>query len=364
MKLLKKLLLATLITLVALVVAPKIVPEWQNTVEAASVKISSKKKTMYKGYTYTLKVTGTKKKVTWTSSDKSKATVNSKGKVYAKKNGKVTITAKVGNKKYTCKVTIKNKPYKLKQFSTTFYNLKDVAKEYRICENIKNYKDFIYDLDGDGKKDKITIRHIGKDWNNEERYQIEFNGKAFLDTQEDVDYITEVCIVDLNKNDKKLELVIHELGPNDMEKYIIYSKNGSKIKKVNYVYGWNLRIDQKGKMLTTNPLLEAISPQVYDKYYQYSNKKVTTKKLNLKNIKNVKFKTKYKMLFTSSMKNLDKFFNYGNLEYKKALKKAGIYEGKYTSFNILKITDTDEAYVKLKNGKKGYIFSVAYHLAG
>ena len=163
MKLLKKLLLATLITLVALVVAPKIVPEWQNTVEAASVKISSKKKTMYKGYTYTLKVTGTKKKVTWTSSDKSKATVNSKGKVYAKKNGKVTITAKVGNKKYTCKVTIKNKPYKLKQFSTTFYDLKDVAVKHKYIGDIKNYGDYRYDLDGDGKKDKIIAKRVQND---------------------------------------------------------------------------------------------------------------------------------------------------------------------------------------------------------
>ena len=34
MKLLKKFVLAILITIVALVVAPKIMPEWQNTVSA------------------------------------------------------------------------------------------------------------------------------------------------------------------------------------------------------------------------------------------------------------------------------------------------------------------------------------------
>ena len=77
MKLLKKSLLAMLIILAALVV----MPQMQNKVEAA-VKISATKKTMYKGYTYKLKITGTKKKVTWSSSNKSKATVNSKGKVY------------------------------------------------------------------------------------------------------------------------------------------------------------------------------------------------------------------------------------------------------------------------------------------
>ena len=105
MKLIKKLLLAIITTLAVLMVMSKIVPQMQNVgaVQAASVKISSTKKTMYKGYTYKLKVTGTNKIVKWSTSDKSKATVNSNGKVYAKKNGKVTITAKVGSKKYNCK---------------------------------------------------------------------------------------------------------------------------------------------------------------------------------------------------------------------------------------------------------------------
>lgn len=49
------------------------------------------------------------------------------------------------------------------QFDEIFYELKDGAIEYRECENIKNYKDFEYDLDGDSKKDKITIKNIGKD---------------------------------------------------------------------------------------------------------------------------------------------------------------------------------------------------------
>ena len=89
MKLIKKLLLAIIATLAVLMLMPKIVPQVQNVgvVQAASVKISSTKKTMYKGYTYKLKVTGTNRKVKWSSSDKSKATVNSNWKVYAKKNG-------------------------------------------------------------------------------------------------------------------------------------------------------------------------------------------------------------------------------------------------------------------------------------
>lgn len=46
------------------------------------------------------------KKVKWSTSNKKVATVNSKGKITAKGIGKATITAKVGSKKYTCKVTV------------------------------------------------------------------------------------------------------------------------------------------------------------------------------------------------------------------------------------------------------------------
>ena len=75
---------------------------------SAAGKINKKKATLKVGQTLQLKVTGTKGKVKWTSSKKSVATVSSKGRVKAKKKGSATITAKIGKKKYTCKVTVKN----------------------------------------------------------------------------------------------------------------------------------------------------------------------------------------------------------------------------------------------------------------
>ena len=81
---------------------------------AAKTKISKTSVSITAGKKYTLKVTGTKKKVTWSSSKKSVATVSSKGVVTAKKKGTATITAKVSGKKYTCKVTVKAKPKKVK----------------------------------------------------------------------------------------------------------------------------------------------------------------------------------------------------------------------------------------------------------
>lgn len=74
---------------------------------SAAGKINKKKATLKVGQTLQLKVTGTKGKVKWKSSKKSVATVSSKGRVKAKKKGYATITAKIGKKKYTCKVTVK-----------------------------------------------------------------------------------------------------------------------------------------------------------------------------------------------------------------------------------------------------------------
>lgn len=86
-----------------------------QTAEAAIV-ISKAKATMEVDSTLKLKVTGTYSKITWKSSKKSVATVNSSGVVTAKMEGKATITATVDKKKYTCNVTVvdsnKTKPYK------------------------------------------------------------------------------------------------------------------------------------------------------------------------------------------------------------------------------------------------------------
>ena len=71
-------------------------------------KISASKATLVVGNTKTLKIQYNKSKVKWSSSSKSVAKVSSKGVVTALKKGKATITAKVGKKKYSCKVTVKD----------------------------------------------------------------------------------------------------------------------------------------------------------------------------------------------------------------------------------------------------------------
>lgn len=72
----------------------------------SKVKLNITKATLSIGGSINLKLLNNKKKVTWKSSNKKVAFVTKKGKVKAKKKGKASIVARVGKKKYTCKVTV------------------------------------------------------------------------------------------------------------------------------------------------------------------------------------------------------------------------------------------------------------------
>ncbi len=88
-------------------VSAKIIPATLNQTKA----------TISVGFTKTLKVDNTTEKVTWSSSKKSVATVSSKGVVKGVKAGTAKITAKVGDQKLTCTITVKANAYSEKKLS-------------------------------------------------------------------------------------------------------------------------------------------------------------------------------------------------------------------------------------------------------
>lgn len=90
----------------------------------SKVKLNITKATLSVGGSINLKLLNNKKKVTWKSSNKKVASVTKKGKVKAKKKGKASIVAKVGKKKYTCKVTVG----KVSKKSTSKKSAKNVKK--------------------------------------------------------------------------------------------------------------------------------------------------------------------------------------------------------------------------------------------
>lgn len=130
MKLLKRLYNVCALILVLTFVVPTVLPLHNEVkVSAATIKLSEKELTLTVGDSKTLKVTGTKTKVTWSSSKKSVATVSKTGKVTGVKAGKALITATVGKKNIVCKIIV-NDPVRPEVLNAPFE-----AQEY-IYNNI------------------------------------------------------------------------------------------------------------------------------------------------------------------------------------------------------------------------------------
>lgn len=134
----------------------------------AAVKLSKSSITIETGKTATLKITGTTKKVTWSSNKKSVATVSTKGTVTAKSVGSATITAAVSGKKYTCKVTVSPKQYSegqykvgkdIKEGEYVIFAMKDKTGYFSLTEDANgdniitndnfDYNTIIYIKDGE-----------------------------------------------------------------------------------------------------------------------------------------------------------------------------------------------------------------------
>lgn len=144
---LKKMVFAGTVALALVSVAPK------NT-EAATVKMDRTKVTCVAKERFTLKVKGANgKKVTWTSSKPSVATVSRKGNVVTKKAGKATIKAKVAKKTVKCTVTVKknaSKPYKVYNSKTirvgeSFLLIEGSCVDY---QSVFSFNDRIATVDG------------------------------------------------------------------------------------------------------------------------------------------------------------------------------------------------------------------------
>ena len=99
----------------------------------AGVKINSKRVTLKIGESKQLKISGTKRKAMWFSSNETVATVSSKGLVKAVDDGKATITGILNNKKYMCQVTVKRKNVDYIELDETSLSLEVGDTEYIIA---------------------------------------------------------------------------------------------------------------------------------------------------------------------------------------------------------------------------------------
>lgn len=116
-----KIIISILLVINMLIVVPVMFNENGYSVEASTIELSYTHRTMYVGGYYWLKIKGTNKKVTWSSSNKKIATVSSYGKVCAKKKGTCIITARVNNKDYRCTIKVKKLPKESKSTKGVIY---------------------------------------------------------------------------------------------------------------------------------------------------------------------------------------------------------------------------------------------------
>ena len=93
----KKILLSLVLTLLFISITTSVFA-------ANTFKLNIASATIYEGKE--IQLTADEQRVTWTSSDPSKATVNSSGKVKAIKKGTVTITAEKSGEKHSCEIKI------------------------------------------------------------------------------------------------------------------------------------------------------------------------------------------------------------------------------------------------------------------
>lgn len=161
MKRIKRLIVVALFAFT--MILPITVSDFGNTVYVSAATIGLNKKTLSleQGKTYVLEVTGTKSKVTWKSSNKSIATVSSKGKVTAKSPGTAKITATVGGKKYTCKVTVKKVTVALNKKSLSLEQEQTYVLKIKGTESKVTWKSSDKTIATVTSKGKVTAKSPG-----------------------------------------------------------------------------------------------------------------------------------------------------------------------------------------------------------
>ena len=140
--------------------------------KVVSIKLNKSSISTYIGKTVTLKATvsGTKNKVSWSSSNSKIATVKN-GKVTGKKAGTAKITAKVGGKTATCIVIVKGyvtsakkltkkEQHKLYENTIKSYakSMKNGARKWNEDSGLKTYFAFV-DIDKNGT-DELIVRAV------------------------------------------------------------------------------------------------------------------------------------------------------------------------------------------------------------
>ncbi|MCR5186887.1 MAG: hypothetical protein K6D97_07235 [Clostridia bacterium] len=250
------------------------------------------------------------------------------------------------------------------QFDTTFYKVEDCAVEKIECATIAEKIDYEFDIDADSSMDKLTVE-IDKKGKKGVIFKI--NGREFENGTDMKG--AKFFLVDLNRFDNTIEVVIYDEGENGKSHYLIYSKSGSRMKLLEDIDGKELYLDEIGKVTSLSYKAPKIDPEVFGKYYEFEEGKLNEQTLNAARVKNIEF-TAEGEYFTTDINKLDDYYDMAGLSKTKkeietidedSLEKSEIT--KLTAedkFEIKSFTDDYNIEVELKDGRKGYVISDYY----
>lgn len=200
----KKLLKTLSVIMCAILLTTSVVPNLPvnsvETVYAATKKpkLNYTKKTIYEGKTFTLKVSGTKNKVKWSTSNKKIATVNSKGVVKGIKKGNATITAKIDKKSLKCKVEVKSKVVNVEKIVLNKESIElKIGQSTKISATIKPSNATNKTLKW--KSDNKNVATV----DNKGLVKGVSDGTAII-TVSSANGIKEDCVIDVVKNDEQI----------------------------------------------------------------------------------------------------------------------------------------------------------------
>ena len=259
------------------------------------------------------------------------------------------------------------------QFNVPLYKVEDVAIEKAVCASMALDIDFVFDLDADGQLDKISVELSETN----KKIIFKLNGREFENGKEMNG--AELYLVDLNKFDNSVEVVIFDQGNDNDPHYLVYGKSGSRMKLIEDIEGAPLYIDQSEQVVAHTNGLPYTNPLVFDKYYKFEDG--TLEKYDLSPSRtNGKWFTSsgsifasegtdkyekinsYKNTNSTSKKNTVKSNNTKNKNTQNEVDNTDLEEdaqlrklGENEKFKILSFTDNLEIEVELENGEKGYI---------
>lgn len=269
-----------------------------------------------------------------------------------------------------------SKKVTLSQLSGDFYKIEEITKEEREIRKVKNYKNFEFDLDSDGEIDKITLKHVVNE-NEEENsydrnyYTLEYNGENIYERWYGYG---NVGIVDLDESDDFVEVWVYDDGPSDDPCYIFFRKVGNELIELGcFDVDLGFYADGKGKVLAANRQMPWIEPTVFDSYYTIENNKFVKHELDFSYNPNFEYTSK-DLYFTTDLENLEKFkndnsqndetqFDVSQVEtLTQKAEKHNIYKlDENTKFKIIEFVKRTNEYesqnlkIELSDGRIGYL---------